>query len=83
MRAGRPGNPLGIVHSEDELLYGLRYPLDLKATVDDGKLRFTLVSEALKVFFEQKLDGVDSPQLIDRRPDCIELKGQLSFHIEL
>jgi hypothetical protein len=77
------GDTLGIVAAEDELFYYFRDSLDAEAAVDAGKLRFILASEALKMFLEQKLDGVDPSRLIDYLPDRGKLKGELSFHIDI
>lgn len=77
------GDTLGVVPAEDELFYYFRDSLDAKAAVDAGKLRFILASEALKMFLEQKLDGVDPSRLIDYLPDRGKLKGKLSFHIDI
>jgi len=77
------GDTLGVVPAKDELFYYFRDSLDAEAAVDAGKLRFILASEALKMFLEQKLDGVDPSRLIDYLPDRGKLKGKLSFHIDI
>jgi hypothetical protein len=69
------GNPLGIVSAADELLHHLRDTLDAEAAVDDGVFVLVLISETLEVFFEQELDGVDSPRQVDRLLDRSDLKG--------
>lgn len=69
------GNPLGIVSAADELLHHLHDTLDAEAAVDDGVFVLVLISETLEVFFEQELDGVDSPRQVDRLLDRSDLKG--------
>ena len=75
------GNSLGVVTAEDELIHDLHDPFDSKSTIDNRVFVFVLIGEPLKMFLEQKLDGVDPPRLIDHLLRRSELKGQLISHI--
>jgi hypothetical protein len=69
------------VHSVDEAggdlgaLHHLADPLDAEAPIDDRMLGFVLISEALKMLFEQPLEDVDSARLAQSLGDRGELKG--------
>jgi hypothetical protein len=74
--AHRQADPaLGIAEVDQQglgaqLLHVLCHRHNAEAAVDDGVFVLVLISETLKlweVFFEQKLDGVDSPSA-DRPP---------------
>jgi len=69
------GDTLGVVAAENELLYHLCDALDAETTVDDGVFVFVLIGDALKIFLEQDLDGVDYSRLINRFPRRGDLKG--------
>ncbi len=73
---------LGIISTENELFNHLGDTLDAETSVDCCVLVFVLIGDALKMFLEQGLDGVDSSRLIDCLPARGKLKGQLGFHIE-
>ena len=56
---------LRVVSAEDELLHDLGDALDSESAIDDRELRFILIGEVLKVFFEEKLDCTDSSLSVD------------------
>ena len=59
------GDPLGIVTAENKLLHNLGNALDSETAVDDRVLVFVLIGEVLEMFFEEKLDSIDSPLPVD------------------
>ena len=51
--------------AEDELHHDLGDALDSESAIDNRELRFMLIGEALKIFFEEKLDRTGSPLPVD------------------
>ncbi len=68
-----------VVAAEDELLDHFGDALDAEPPVDDGVLSFVLIGQALKVLYQQTLEGVDSARPVTPRGSLRRAEGVAGF----
>jgi len=73
--AADAGHALSVVAAENELFHHLGDALDAETPIDDRVLGLVLIDEALKMLFEQTLEGIDPARLVRPCRDWGERKG--------